>query len=75
MKEEDENEVLLKKKVDLFFKDKTKVHISYNKGYWKRGYITEVSSDFFMLDETLEGLFPVFFIEIKSVDKFNERSF
>tara|TARA_R100001530_G_scaffold133097_1_gene106103 strand:- start:2417 stop:2638 length:222 start_codon:yes stop_codon:yes gene_type:complete len=63
-----ENEHILKKKVDYFCKNNSKVHIKFKKGYWKRGYIQETSSDFFILDETLEGKMPVFYIEILSIE-------
>lgn len=67
-----ENEQILKKKVDYFYKNNSKVHIKFKKGYWKRGIIQENSSDFFILNETLEGNMPVFFIEISSIELFSE---
>ena len=64
------NEELLKQKVNAYYKSGTIVHISFKKGYWKRGMILELSSDFFMLQERLEGEMPVFFSEIEDIAKF-----
>ena len=72
MQNENDND-LIKKKVDIFFNSATLVHIKFKKGYWKRGLIKEISSDFFMLDERLEGIMPVFFQEIVSIEKFKEE--
>lgn len=70
MNEEYEDVTLLQQKANLFFKNKQKVHLSFKKDYWKRGYIKEVSADFFILDESLEGELPVFFLELKDIQLF-----
>jgi len=64
---------LIKQKVDFYYKNSKAVHINLKKGSWKNGYIKEVSADFFMLDEFLEGLKPVFFLEIKDIDVYTIR--
>lgn len=61
---------VLQKKADAFWLLKEKVHISYNSGHWARGIILEVGSEFFILDEVLEGRQPVFFSEIKEIVKY-----
>ena len=65
-----EEKEMIMKKTQVFFKEQIIVHIKLKTGFWKRGLITEVSADFFMLDETLEGIQPVFFQEIESIEKF-----
>ena len=62
---------ILENKANFFMKRNERVHISYKNGGWKRGYITGINSDFIMIDETLEGTIPVFFIEIKDIDKYH----
>lgn len=70
----DENEMInLQKKVQVFFERQIKIHISFKEGYWKRGLIKEVSAEFFMLDERLEGLMPVFYTEIVSITPYTPK--
>lgn len=65
---------LLKKKADAFLVLDKLVHISFNNGgFFKRGFIKEVKADFFMLQERLEGLQPVFFEEVKSIEVYKVR--
>lgn len=61
---------IIQKKADAFCVLKEKVHITYNTGHWARGIILEVGSEFFILDETLEGRIPIFFQEIKNIVKY-----
>lgn len=70
MNEENEDVTLLQQKAKLFFNNGQKVHLSFKKDYWKRGHIKEVSADFFILDESLEGELPVFFLELKDIQLF-----
>jgi len=66
-----ENVEFLKKQVNTFSKKVLPVHITFKDGYWKRGYIIEESSDFFMLNELKEGPMPVFYSEVEKITKFN----
>lgn len=61
---------VLQQKANFFLKSGDKVHVKYKKEFFKRGTITEVGSDFFMLNESLEGRMPVFFLEIHDILKF-----
>jgi len=73
MNREDDIE-LHKKQADYFFKNKIPIHVSLINGGWKNGNIVEpISDDFFMLEEREEGLMPIFFLQIKSIDKFMEE--
>ena len=67
---EDNSFLILQKKANAFHVLGKVVHISLHNDRWKRGTITEVSSDFIMLEERLEGLVPVFFLEIKEIDAY-----
>jgi hypothetical protein len=71
MNEKKEND-LLPQKVDYFFSNGVKVHISFNNGFWKRGIIKQISDTFFILDEVLEGEIPVFYQEIKGITAYRK---
>lgn len=62
--------ITLEQKANSFFKNKKAVHLSFKKDYWKNGYIREVSSDFLILDEFLEGEIACFFLELKDIQIF-----
>jgi hypothetical protein len=64
---------LIQKKADAYWVLGVKIHISLNNSNWKRGIIKEVKDDFFILDESLEGEQPIFFTEIKSIEKYNPK--
>lgn len=65
--DDNKNEEIVRKKIDTFYKNKNKVCIHLFKGFYKHGYINEISSDFFMFVDRFEGEIPVFFIELKDV--------
>lgn len=67
----DEHE-LMKKKVNYFLEYQKPVHVKFKKKYWKNGLIKEMSHDFFMLDERLEGMIPVFYIEVLDLEEYKE---
>lgn len=70
----DDNEViLLKKKVDAYYILGDIVHVSYKSGNWQRGKVIEVNSEFFIIDEILDGKMPIFFEEIKSIEKYKQK--
>jgi hypothetical protein len=64
---------LMQQKADYFFKNKKAVHVKYKKGFFKNGEIIEISSDFFMLNDFLEGEFPVFFLEIEEIELYTTK--
>ena len=66
------NEEEMKMKANVFLKSEIPVHVDFRQGYWKNGKILEVSSDFFLLEERLEGRMPIFFIEINDIKPFKE---
>jgi len=61
---------LMQTKAEFFFNKKKAIHVKYKKGFFKNGNILELSSDFFMLDDFLEGLFPVFYLEIEDIEEY-----
>ena len=71
---ENDNVELIKKKVDFYFKQDILVHINLkiNKEFLN-GSIKEVSADFFMLEERMRGLIPVFFLEVYNIEELKEE--
>lgn len=49
----------------VFLEKKLKVHISKKSGTYYNGYILEVSSDFFFIDDQEDGKQLIFFSELK----------
>lgn len=76
MKNENENESveILKQKAKYFYDNKITIHIKYKKGFWKRGQIKEIKKDYFVLNENLEGKIPIFFLEVKDIEKYSSNS-
>jgi len=70
---EQEQVKVLMNKAHYFYKNKIPVHIQFKERYWKRGTITEIGADFFMLQEMLEGLMPIFFLELHDIKQFKTR--
>ena len=64
-----DNQDILYQKANYFCKSQAPVHITLNNGYWKRGMVVEVRSDFFILDELKEGKIMVFYLEIEKIDR------
>lgn len=66
----DDAKQLLEKKARSYNSLGTVVHIKFKRGYFMRGKITEVSNEFFMLDERKLGTMPIFYIEINDIEPF-----
>lgn len=66
----DEEAEICEAKANAFFKLSQPVHCKYKNGNWKRGYILEVNADFFLLNEFKDGEVPVFFIELRDIDRY-----
>ena len=74
MKEDVEDEInILQKKVEYFFKNKTQVHITFKKKYWKNGVIIKNSNDFFILQDKFETVM-IFYLEISSIQPYAKNA-
>ncbi len=71
---DNDNAELIREKVDFYFKQKILVHINLkiNKEFLN-GSIREVSDDFFMLDERVRGIIPVFFLGVYNIKELKEE--
>ena len=70
---EEERLILIKKKVEAFQPLNERVHTTLKGGMWKRGIIITIKPDFFLLNETLEGILPVFFQEVSKIEKYIQK--
>ena len=58
----------------VFLKKNIKVHISKSNGIYYNGYITEVSSGFFFIEDQEDGRQLVFFLELnKPIEEYNSK--
>lgn len=73
IEQEDELVRLLKIKADTFYRGGMGVHIKYKRDLFKNGFIHELSSDFFILDDFKEGKFPIFFLELRDITPYREK--
>jgi len=64
---------LIKKKTAAHFKNNLLIHCAFNSGAWKNGTVTEMSEEFFILDELFEGKMPIFFVELRKVETYSPR--
>ena len=63
---------LNKGKAKYFFENKIPVHISKNNGFFNNGIILEFSGDLLIIDDIRNGATPIYFLEIKDIEKFIE---
>lgn len=63
------------KKISTFFKIKVPVHIRIKDSTFRNGYITQVRSDFFEIDDFLNGKEFIFFLETAGVEQFKPPTF
>lgn len=80
-KEKEDELILLRKKVENYFKENVPVHITFKKeGEWENGYIvSNPTADFFKLEYLQQGKEKhkrdgdfIFFMEIKNIEAFSE---
>ena len=59
-------------KLLLSLKNKLKVHIVLTDGSWRNGFVRDISADFFMFEDAVNGLEPLFFLDLKAIEPFME---
>ena len=65
-----EYETFLHTRCIVFHEQNIPVHIVRWEFGWRNGYISEVANEFIILDEFKMGRVPIFFKEMKRVEKF-----
>jgi hypothetical protein len=56
----------------LAFDKKIKLHIVLESGDWRNGFVKEIKADFFLFDDTINGVEPIFYLQLKKVEPFME---
>ena len=71
-----ENEVDMRKlneeKVLLGFSKKIKLHLVLQDNTWRNGFVTEMSADYFLFEDAVNGVEPIFFLDLKRVEPYSE---
>jgi hypothetical protein len=62
-----------KRRVELFFENKIKVHIDTNNDKFYNGLILKLGSDFLLILDRFLGQTFVLFDEIKTIEPYKER--
>jgi len=57
-------------KIRKAFSEKIKLHISLKDGSWRNGSVLEISSEFFIFNDDVNGKEPIFFLEIKDASPY-----
>ena len=65
----DTNDTILKKA--QYYKLRNQyVHIVLDNGKFHNGYIIEINTDFLLFDDRMLGQMPIYFLEIKEIEKY-----
>lgn len=67
----EQNEIT-QKKLEFFKAKNTVIHVSKKNGWFHNGLILEIASDFFILEDEKTGSTPIYFLEIKEIEKKRE---
>ena len=71
MDDNNELNLVLNKKINFFYKEKTLIHIKVkDSGTFYNGFINKISADFFMFEDRRLGLIPVFLLEIDRIEPY-----
>jgi len=65
---------ITKSKVKYFYENNICVHISRTNGFFHNGMILEYVEDYLILDDERNGATPIYFIEIKDIEKRREKN-
>jgi len=64
-----ETNELIKKKLEYFYKNQTKIHIKKKNNYFHNGKILELAGDLIIFDDEKTGAMPIYFLEIFEIEK------
>ena len=65
----DETREIMREKAKFFMNQNIAVHISKKNNFFHNGIIKEISSDFLIIVDEVEGELPVFYQEIFEIQK------
>jgi len=61
---------LHEEKLLLGLNNQIKLHIVLKDGVWKNGFVKKIGSDFFMFEDAVHGIEPIFFLEVKKIEPY-----
>jgi len=66
------NEEMIQRKAQVFLDELSVVHLKLTTGTIYNGRLFEVSNDYLVVHDRVEGRKKIFFFEIKSIDEYTE---
>jgi hypothetical protein len=69
----DKDNDLFYEKIKVYSEKSIPIHITLQNDSWLNGFVKEVKTDFFMLEEFKNGLMPVFFSELKFIETYTKE--
>jgi hypothetical protein len=70
----DENTKINEQKINDSFRSKTKLHLVLKDKSWRNGFVTEISALFFMFNDNVNGIRPIWYSEIHRVDPYMKEA-
>jgi len=67
---EKRNESIVKRKTEIFFQEKKRVHLKLFDGTFYNGFLFEINSDNLIIHDRIIGMKKLFFFEIKRVEEY-----
>lgn len=59
---------LNEEKINSAFRNSTKIHLTLKDKTFRNGYIKEIGADFFIFQDDVNGVEPIFFLELHNVE-------
>jgi|TARA_R100000789_G_scaffold57647_1_gene55635 hypothetical protein len=71
--ENTQNDIIQKRKAQIFFEDKVIVHLKKYDGTFFNGRIFEVSDKFLKIHDRRDGVIKLFFFEVRNLSEYEEE--
>jgi len=66
---------LNEEKIKEAFKNSTKIHITLKNETWRNGYVKDIKTDFFIFEDIVNGIEPIFFLDLEKVEPYIDPKF
>lgn len=73
MNEENTNQEVNEQKLLKAFNSNLKLHIVLKDKTWRNGFVKELKADFFLFEDKINGIEPIFFLELLKVEPYLEE--
>lgn len=61
-----------KQKIILAYNSKLQLHIKKKNEEWLNGYVKDIQADFFYFEDRVNGIVPIFWLELLKVEPYME---